>query len=89
MPVVPLMVALVSLLLFALGWRWMPEGRRRAYAYAGLVAFVLLVVGIAGCGEGAGRRWRRGQHRDDHRELSGRHKLFVVDRKRTDYGAVS
>ncbi|MGB8494188.1 MAG: protease pro-enzyme activation domain-containing protein [Candidatus Acidiferrum sp.] len=53
-PVVPLVVALVSLLLFALGWRWMPVGRRRAYAYAGLVAFALLVVGIVGCGGGGG-----------------------------------
>src|SRR5208283_4453004 len=44
LPLVPVILALVSLLLFALGWRWMPEGRRRAYAYAGLVAFVLLVA---------------------------------------------
>jgi subtilase family serine protease len=54
LPVMPIILALVSLLLFALGWRWMPEGRRRAYAYAGLVGFVLLVVGIAGCGGGGG-----------------------------------
>ena len=53
LPVMPAILALLSLLLFALGWRWMPEGRRRAYAYAGLVAFVLLVVGIAGCGGGS------------------------------------
>ena len=51
--VMPVILALLSLLLFALGWRWMPEGRRRAYAYAGLVAFVLLVVSIAGCGGGS------------------------------------
>ncbi|MGC0777025.1 MAG: hypothetical protein WCD68_07440, partial [Candidatus Acidiferrum sp.] len=53
LPVIPAILALLSLLLFALGWRWMPEGQRRAYAYAGLVAFVLLVVGIAGCGGGS------------------------------------
>ncbi len=53
-PVVPLVVALASLLVFALGFRWMPEGRRRAYAFAGLVALVLLVVGVAGCGGGGG-----------------------------------
>lgn len=48
-PSVPILAALASLLLFALGLRWMPETRRRAYAYAGLVAFALLAVGIAGC----------------------------------------
>jgi hypothetical protein len=53
LPVMPVIMALVGLLLFALGFRWMPEGRRRAYAYAGLVAFALLVVGIAGCGGGS------------------------------------
>jgi len=47
-------VAILSLLLFLLGFRWLPEGRRRAYAYAGLVAFALLVVGVAGCGGGGG-----------------------------------
>jgi hypothetical protein len=54
MPVLPLVVALLSLLLFALGWRWMPDNRRRAYAYAGLLAFALLAVGIAGCGSSSG-----------------------------------
>jgi hypothetical protein len=52
-PGLPVILALLSVLLFALGFRWMPEGRRRAYAYAGLVAFALLVVGIAGCGGGS------------------------------------
>jgi subtilase family serine protease len=51
-PVIPWIVALVSAALFALGWRWMPAGRRRAYAYAGLIAFALLAAGIAGCGGG-------------------------------------
>jgi hypothetical protein len=50
-PVVPAAVALLSALVFALGWRWMPTGRRRAYACAALVAFTL-VAGIAGCGGG-------------------------------------
>ena len=53
-PVVPIIVALFSLVLFALGWKWMPQPRRRAYAYAGLVAFALLAAGIAGCGGGGG-----------------------------------
>jgi hypothetical protein len=54
MPVIPVLAALLSLVLFAMGWKWMPEKRRRAYAYAGLVAFALLAVGIAGCGGGGG-----------------------------------
>jgi len=49
-----MLFAVLSIVLFALGWRWMPEGSRRAYAYAGLVAFALLVAGIAGCGGGGG-----------------------------------
>jgi hypothetical protein len=53
-PVIPILVALFSLVLFALGWKWMPQPRRRAYAYAGLVAFALLAAGIAGCGGGGG-----------------------------------
>ena len=51
-PLLPILLALLSIVLFALGWRWMPEKRRRTYAYAGVVAFVLLAVGIAGCGGG-------------------------------------
>jgi hypothetical protein len=47
--------AVLSAVLFALGWRWMPENRRRAYAYAGLAAFALLAAGlIVGCGGGGG-----------------------------------
>jgi len=53
-PIAPILLALASLLLFALGWKWMPEPRRRAYAYAGLLAFALLAAGIAGCGGGGG-----------------------------------
>jgi hypothetical protein len=45
---------LLSIVLFALGWRWMPEKRRRAYAYAGFLAFAVLAVTIAGCGGGGG-----------------------------------
>ena len=51
-PVLPSIVALVSALLFALGWRSKPARRRRAYAYAGLTALALLFAGIAGCGGG-------------------------------------
>ena len=54
-PVVPLVLALASLLVFAFGLRWMPASRRqRAYVYAGLLTFTLLAVGIAGCGGGSG-----------------------------------
>jgi hypothetical protein len=53
-PRVPLLVAVLSLLMFALGLRWIPETRRRAYTYAGLLAIALLVGVIAGCGGGGG-----------------------------------
>jgi len=45
---------MLSVVLFALGWRWMPEKRRRNYAYVGFIAFALLAVAIAGCGGGGG-----------------------------------
>jgi subtilase family serine protease len=54
MPVFLLVVALVSAALFGLGWRWMPAGRRRAYACAALIALALLAAGITGCGSSGG-----------------------------------
>jgi hypothetical protein len=54
LPLLPTLFALLSIVLFALGWRWMPEKRRHTYVYAGLLAFVLLAVAIAGCGGGGG-----------------------------------
>jgi subtilase family serine protease len=54
LPRIPLLVAFLSLLLFALGLRWIPQSRRRAYAYAGLLAIALLVGVVAGCGGGGG-----------------------------------
>jgi hypothetical protein len=54
LPLLPAFFALLSILLFAIGWKWMPEKRRRRYAYAGFVAFALLAVSIAGCGGGGG-----------------------------------
>ncbi|HTA58791.1 MAG TPA: protease pro-enzyme activation domain-containing protein [Candidatus Baltobacteraceae bacterium] len=54
LPLLPILFALLSIVLFGLGWRWMPEKRRRTYAYAGFVAFALLAVGISGCGGGGG-----------------------------------
>jgi hypothetical protein len=51
-PLLPILVALLSIVFFALGWRWMPEKKRRAYAYAGFLAFALVAAGIAGCGGG-------------------------------------
>src|SRR6266403_2272654 len=54
LPLLPVLFALLSIVFFALGWRWMPEKRRRTYAYAGFLAFALLAVAIAGCGGGGG-----------------------------------
>jgi hypothetical protein len=54
LPLLPILFALLSIVLFALGWRWMPEKWRRTYAYAGFVAFALLTVTIAGCGGSGG-----------------------------------
>jgi len=54
LPLLPTVFALLSVVLFALGWRWMPEKRRRTYAYTGFMAFALLAVAIAGCGGGGG-----------------------------------
>jgi hypothetical protein len=54
LPLLPVLFALLSIVFFALGGRWMPEKRRRTYAYAGFLAFALLAVAIAGCGGGGG-----------------------------------
>ena len=54
LPLLPTLFALLSIVLFAVGWRWMPEKRRRTYAYAGFLAFAVLAVSIAGCGGGGG-----------------------------------
>jgi hypothetical protein len=54
LPLFPIVLALLSIVFFALGWRWMPEKRRRTYAYAGFLVFALLAVTIAGCGGGGG-----------------------------------
>jgi len=54
LPLWPLLFAALSIVLFALGLRWMPEKRRRVYATAGFLAFALLAAGIAGCGGGGG-----------------------------------
>jgi hypothetical protein len=53
LPLWPVVLSALSVVLLALGWRWMPESRRRAYAYAGLLAFAVLAAGFAvGCGGG-------------------------------------
>lgn len=54
LPLLPLLAAVLSIVLFAIGRRWVPETRRRAYAYAAFVVFALVMVGIAGCGGGGG-----------------------------------
>jgi hypothetical protein len=54
MPVLPIALLTLSALLYFILLRGMPENRRRAFGYAGLVAFALLAAGIAGCGGGGG-----------------------------------
>jgi pro-kumamolisin-like protein len=53
-PRIPTLIALLSVILFALGMRWIPQTRRRAYAYLGLIAIALMVGVVAGCGGGSG-----------------------------------
>jgi pro-kumamolisin-like protein len=53
-PRIPFILAFLSLLFFALGMRWIPQTRRRAYAYIGLLVIALLVGVVAGCGGGGG-----------------------------------
>jgi len=53
-PALPLIAALASGALLALGWRWMPTGRRRAYACVAFFALVLLAAGFVGCGSSGG-----------------------------------
>jgi Pro-kumamolisin, activation domain len=54
MPVGPFFLLALALILFLALARWMPENRRRAYAYTGLLVFALLAGVIAGCGGGGG-----------------------------------
>jgi hypothetical protein len=53
-PVVPIVLLAMSIVAYLALLRWMPENRKRAYAYAGLLVFALMAVGIAGCGGGGG-----------------------------------
>jgi Pro-kumamolisin, activation domain len=53
-PRVPAILALLSFLLFVIGMRLVPQTRRRAYTYAGLLVIALLVGVVAGCGGGGG-----------------------------------
>jgi hypothetical protein len=52
-PWMPIVAAACSMLLFALGLRWIPESRRRVYTFASLLVIALLVGVIAGCGGGS------------------------------------
>ncbi|HTB94322.1 MAG TPA: protease pro-enzyme activation domain-containing protein [Candidatus Sulfotelmatobacter sp.] len=52
LPLWPMVFAVLSIVLFTLGWHWMPENRRRTYAYASFLALALVAVAIAGCGGG-------------------------------------
>jgi Pro-kumamolisin, activation domain/Bacterial Ig-like domain (group 3) len=49
----PLAILALGMVLCVAGMRWMPKRRRHVYAYAGLLAFALLAVTIAGCGGGS------------------------------------
>jgi subtilase family serine protease len=53
-PIGPMVLLAFALVLFLALARWMPADRRRAYAYASLVAFALLASAIVGCGGGGG-----------------------------------
>ncbi len=53
-PMIPILTALVTLLFFAIGLRSVPQTRRRAYTFAGLLVVALLVGVVAGCGGGSG-----------------------------------
>lgn len=53
LPLLPVIAAVLSVLVFAMGWRLIPQTRKWAYAYAGVLAFALLVAGIVGCGGGS------------------------------------
>jgi hypothetical protein len=54
------MLALSAALYFG-AMRGMEGNRRRAYAYAGLVAFALLAAGIAGCASSSGGGGSKGR----------------------------
>jgi hypothetical protein len=53
-PRIPAFIAGLSLVLLALGLRYIPQTRTRAYGYAGLLAIAVLVGVVAGCGGGSG-----------------------------------
>jgi Pro-kumamolisin, activation domain/Bacterial Ig-like domain (group 3) len=52
-PRIPAFIAALSMLLLALGLRYLPQTRTRAYAYAGLLAIAVVVGVVAGCGGGS------------------------------------
>ena len=51
-PLLPFVLFAMALAIFLGLIRWMPQQRRRAYAYAGLIVFALLATAIVGCGGG-------------------------------------
>ena len=53
-PLLPFVLLAMALAIFLGLIRWMPQHRRHAYAYAGLIVFALLATAIAGCGGGGG-----------------------------------
>jgi subtilase family serine protease len=53
-PSLPIVLFALALALFLGLVRSMPENRRRAYGYTGLLAFAILAGAIAGCGGGGG-----------------------------------
>ncbi len=53
-PLLPCVLFALALAIFLALIRWMPQHRRRAYAYAGLIVLALLATAIVGCGGGGG-----------------------------------
>jgi len=53
-PVAPIVLLAMSIVAYLALLRRMPRGRKRAYAYGGLVVVALIAVAIAGCGGGGG-----------------------------------
>jgi hypothetical protein len=52
-PVMPIILLALSILGCLTLLRWLPKNKKRSYAYASLIAFALLAVGIVGCGGGS------------------------------------
>ena len=52
MPILPITLLAFAAILYLASVQSMQQGRRRNFAYAGLLVFALLVAGVSGCGGG-------------------------------------